>query len=483
MGGGTAGWLSALYFLNLNYAENLNTKVILVASTEIPIIGVGEGTTLIFKNFLELCGLDKNDFLRKTKGSFKYGIEFKNWCFDDKSYYHTFNPLDEETMMFYQYCINNDLTTDYDFLQQKLHARYYEICKDNKIDVAIWPAISYHFSASLLVDYFEEECKKYPDFVHYDSRISKINYHENGYIKSLSIGNEQEIEGDFFINCLGFNARNLLDEEYYDVVEFNDSVPNNKAITMQVKRSPEEEIRSCTIAKAEDYGWSWDIPLYGRSGYGYVYSSHFVNDEDKMFRDLIESHNINEEDIIMTNKINYETFYNKKHLHKNCLSNGLAAGFVEPLEATSIHLTLSSLHAFNQLIFNRESYNETLVNVFNQKRNTAWENTIKNVVFHYLNEINRNDYWKHWNDLIQKPPFDNFYELYFPTNGKDVFSRDNYLAISLGLRKKNYWYTFYDENVILPERIRYFFAHKETFDFSQMPTHKQVLDELNRVTL
>lgn len=479
MGGGTAGWLSAMHFLNASYAEELNLNVVLVASSEIPIIGVGEGTTMVFKNFLEMCVLDKNEFLRKTKGSFKYGIEFNNWNFDGKSYYHTFNPLVDETVMFYQYCLNNDITDDYDFLQSKLHGRYYEICKNNKLDLEMWPAVAYHFSAPLLVKYFEEQCKKYSNFTYVDATIHKINYYENGYIDNLELDEGKILKGDFYINCLGLRGRKLLHEEYYDCVEFSHLIPNNRAVTVQVSREPEEEIKSCTVAKAEDYGWTWDIPLYERTGYGYVYSSHFCDDEDKIYNDLIKSHNINEKNIIARNKIDYETYYNKKHLHKNCLSVGLAAGFVEPLEATSIHLTLTSLHAFNQFLYNRNSYSDKLVEVFNQKRSHGWVNTIKNIAFHYLNEIERNDYWKHFNDLVNIAPFNNFYEMYYPTNGKDVFNHQNYFAISLGLRKKNYYYTFYEENVELPSRIRYFFAHREIYDYSNMPNHKQVLDDLH----
>lgn len=480
MGGGTAGWLSALNFLTTSQKENTNSSVVLVSSSSIPTIGVGEGTTPIFMDFLDMCSIDKNIFLKESKGSFKYGIKFKNWNFDNRSYFHLFNSLNHEVVKFYQYCVNHSITDNYEYLQKRLHGKYYQACIENKVDLTFCPKVALHFSAPLIIEFLEKKCKEYSNFSLIDSKINKVNYKEDGSIKSLILEEEKVLEGDFYVNCLGLTSKNILKDEYHDHVDISNIIANNKSCTLQVKNSKNSDIEPYTTSIAEDYGWSWKIPQYEKTGYGYVHSTHFVDDEDRIFEDLMKSNNIDENDIISSNRVNFNTFYNKRHIHKNCLTVGLAAGFIEPLEATSIHLTISSLLHFNQLIYRKENLEETSIKTFNERMTCSWINAIKNVVFHYFNESNKNEYWKYYNSLSSNPLFDTYQEFLIPESDKVFFSQENYFAISLGLRKKNFHiYNFYEGNVEIPEKLKYFFTENEFWNLEHMPSARQILDQLH----
>ena len=486
MGGGTAGWVAALYFLNKNKDLDLNLKIKLISSNEIESIGVGEGTLPSFPNFIEkICKIDKKEFLRETKGSFKYGVKFDNWNFDNEYCYNlvvgetSYDINDENKKLsfdFIQYMINNDISISQKLLLKTIIGESYDIIENNKIALSIVPGYAYHFSASLLIPFLKKKCTEFKEFEHIERTIENISYDETGFINSLKIDNNQEISGDFFVNCLGFKSNTLLNEEYFDIENWDNYILNNSAFAIQVKNSPTETIEPYTTAKAQEYGWCWKIPQYEKTGYGYVYSSDFINDEDKLYNDLLKTYNIKEKDVFKTKIVKSKPYFNKKQLHKNCLSLGLASGFVEPLEATSIHMTLMGLNTFFEMIENEIELNQKYINIFNEKLEKIWNNVFKFIIHHYFTNNPINDYWKHYRN-IQKNNIFNFYEKY--TDNSGPFNSYTYFLVSLGKRMKDYYYGFAYEKY-LKDNFENFLRINKIINIDGLCSHNEVLSEINQ---
>jgi tryptophan halogenase len=486
MGGGTAGWVSALYFLNKNKDLNLNLKIKLISSNEIETIGVGEGTLPSFTNFIEkICKIDKKEFLKETKGSFKYGVKFDNWNFDNQYCYNlvvrrtNYDVSDENKKLsfdFIQYMINNDISISQKLLLKTIIGESYDIIENNKIALSIVPGYAYHFSASLLIPFLKKKCTEFKEFEHIEGIIENVSYKETGFIENIKIDKNQEISGDFFVNCLGFKSTDILNEEYFDIKNWDNYILNNSAFAIQVKNSPTEVIEPYTTAKAQEYGWCWKIPQYEKTGYGYVYSSDFINDEDKLYNDLLKTYNIKEKDVFKTKIVKSKPFLNKKQLHKNCLSLGLSSGFVEPLEATSIHMTLEGLNTFFKMIENEIELNQKYINIFNEKLEKIWNNVFKFIIHHYFTNNPINDYWKHYKN-IQKNNIFNFYEKY--TDNSVPFNSYTYFLVSLGKRMKDYYYGFEYEKY-LKDNLENFLRINKSINLNGLYSHNEVLNEINQ---
>jgi tryptophan halogenase len=484
MGGGTAGWVSALYFLNKSEDLNLNLKIKLISSNDIEPIGVGEGTTPIFTGFIEnLCKIDKKEFLKETKGSFKYGIKFDNWNFDDEYYYHLFSPSTSYEISnkdldydFIQYAINEELNIPQKILQKKLTGSSFDLLKNNKISLNINSAYAYHFSANLIIPFLKKKCLEFEEFESMEETIKTINYNEEGFIQNIKTKEDQKISGDFFVNCLGFKSTDILNIEYFNIKNWDKYILNNSAFAIQVKNSPIEIIEPYTTATAQEYGWSWKIPQYEKTGYGYVYSSDFIGDENKLYDDLLKTYKIKEKDIFKTKVVKSKPYYNLKQLHKNCLSLGLASGFVEPLEATSIHMTLIGLNTFFEMIANEIELDKKHIDIFNSKLEQNWENVFKFIIFHYFTNNPINDYWEHYQKIQENNIFD-FYEKYY--NNDNVFSKYNYYRVSLGMKMKDFYYNFSQEKY-LKENIHDYLKLETNIKCNSLYSHNEVLNEINQ---
>lgn len=485
MGGGTAGWISSLYFLNKGKELDLNIKVKLISSNEIDPIGVGEGSTPILNTFIQkICNVSKSEFLRNTKGALKYGIKFENWNFDGEYYYHLFNKnrtlIDLDTNktidnIAIQYAINEDLNISQSLLQNKFLGLSYDLIENNKISPNINNEYSYHFSANLIIQFLKKKCLEFKNFNYVENTIRTILYNENGFINSLKVDNEI-INGDFFINCLGFKSTDLLSKEYFSIKSWDNYILNDSAFAIQVKNSQSEIIEPYTTSTAQEYGWTWKIPQYEKTGYGYVYCSDFINDEDKLYDDIIKTYKINESNIFKTKIIKSKPYYNLKQIHKNCLSLGLASGFVEPLEATSIHMSLASLNIFFSLIENNFDINEKYSSIFNDNLEYMWKNVFKFIIFHYFTNNPINDYWKHYKNIQENNIFE-FYEKYADVE-RNIFSSQAYLSVSFGLKLKDYYYNFYMKKYI-DHIIDDYFNISNKINHSVFYSHNELLNDIN----
>jgi len=482
MGGGTSGWTTALHLLHHSLINDFNIHVQVVASDKVGPIGVGEGTTPYYNQSLKNhCKISQKDFLKGTKGSLKYGIKFDNWNFDQKYYYHMFSGSKKIDESYYlaQFALDNNLDLSNMDLQRFLHGDLgMYIMEENKIPYEDFETYSYshHFSSDLLIEFLKKECESFENFSYREGKIEEIVYDERGYIKTLCLGNNLRLDGDFFVNCLGFNSTNLIAKEYFDIVLWDKYILNNSAFAMQVKNEENEELNFYTSATAQEYGWCWKIPQYEKTGYGYVFSDQFITDESKLFDDILKTYNIKESNVIGTRLVKSKPYLNKKQIHKNCLSMGLSSGFVEPLEATSIHLIIMGLQHFCEIGQNdlQSQFH------YNKIMEEEWNNVFEFIVYHYQTKNPINEYWQHYVDIKRnkKLPFRGLYTC----SQSGMFQRSNYSLISLGMEHKNK--NIKNPNLNITEEKIYTTSLEQNKTFhSELPiktilTHKQLLDKI-----
>lgn len=350
VGGGTAGWLSALY-IQRRYP---NYSVSVIESSKIGILGAGEGGTPNLKGLLvEFLGIDENEFLAAVNGTKKFGINFTGWCSNtEHSFIHGFGPDGVE----------ND-------------------------------GYSYHFNARLFADFLKSKAQE-REIRHIDTEVEEF-YLENGEIKGLKFSNGEYFHSDFVIDCTGFH-RKIIGEIYKSEWQsYSDHLLVNSAIPFFILNS-KNDINQKTIAKAEDWGWVWNIPLQDRWGCGYIYNDEMVDDE--IIISEIQK-KWGQYDIQINKKIKFNAGAYKEVWIGNAIAIGLSSGFLEPLEATSIMTVIIQLQNLPEDLFefsNRERYNDIVSKV-----------NLQNMLFiqhHY--HCNREDtkFWKKYkvNPLHQK---------------------------------------------------------------------------------
>ncbi|MET3667916.1 tryptophan halogenase family protein [Caulobacter sp. 1776] len=339
VGGGTAGWMTAAAlgrFLKDGY-----TKVTLVESEAIGTVGVGESTIPQINIFNRMLGLDENEFVRKTKATFKLGIDFVDWLRIGHSYHHPFGPygVDMEGVSFHAYWLKaraQGLTDDLGaYSLQTLGSRQSKFMRPNGQANSPLGQIAYAFQfdaglyARFLRDYAEAR-----GVARREGKIASVQQDgESGFVTSVTLESGAVIEGDLFIDCSGF--RGLLIEQTLKT-GYEDWSPwllNDRAVAMPCTLAG--SMAPVTRATARPYGWQWRIPLQHRLGNGYAYCSRFVSD-DEATADLLA--NLDGEPLAEPNLLRFTAGRRKKSWDRNVVSIGLSAGFMEPLESQSIHL-------------------------------------------------------------------------------------------------------------------------------------------------
>ncbi len=383
VGGGTAGWMAAAAFSK--FLQNQFCEVLLIESDDIGTIGVGEATIPQIQVFNKSLNIDENEFVRKTNGSFKLGIEFVNWGKIGESYIHAFGGVgnDMDSIPFYHYWLKLN--------KQGGSADIGEYCfntlasRKNKfmrsIDAGNSPlsniAYAYHFDAGLYAKYLREYSEK-RGVKRIEGKISNVNLDDDtGYIKSLSLENGQEIEGDFFIDCSGLHALLIgkaLGVEYED---WSHWLPCDTA--WAVPSTKLDPLPSYTRATAHMAGWQWRIPLQHRTGNGHVFSRRFT-DVDTAKKTLLD--NIQGEILAEPRLIKFLTGRRKQFWRKNCVAVGLSSGFMEPLESTSIHLVQTAI-ARIMSVFPRKHINQVEIDIYNEQVGFEYERIRDFLILHY----------------------------------------------------------------------------------------------------
>lgn len=409
VGGGTAGWLAASIFAVSDVQRNKNglpqkLDISVIESENIPIIGAGEGSTGIFSSWLskklKLLDIDEMDFLRKTEATLKLGIHFKDWKNIGHDYLSPIQPT-QTTMM----NVDLDLMAAYVYGEYHnssaagyLMANEYSCYRTGK---GLIPLNAYHFDAHKVGQYFKEACMK-KGVKHIKGEINQLNIDkETGFLKSVNIKESTDkIEGDIWIDASGF-ARILINNMDGGWVSYKNELPANAAIPYIHNFEKDENVLAETLAWAQPNGWMWQIPTQERYGCGYVYSDNFTT-FDKAVDELQKTTGRKIEPL---RNLKFESGRVKNFWSKNVVAIGLASGFLEPLQATSIHSTIIQLDTFAYHYFssdiNHIDFNSS-PKFYNEAMGRMWDDFRDLLQIHYITQRTDSEFWKFCKNELQK---------------------------------------------------------------------------------
>lgn len=395
VGGGTAGWMAAASLAK--YAQGKDLSVCLIESSQIATVGVGEATVPNIVTFNRNLGIDEQELIKATQATFKLGIQFEDWYQTGTRFFHPFADygLNIDQLEFHQYI--NRLTAhgkphnieDYCFASVLAKKGNFAQPHPNPPSPLADYSYAYHFDASLYAKYLQQFSAKL-GVQHIDAKISHANVHQaNGFIRSVSLQDGREISGDLFIDCSGFQGLLIEQTLHTGYEDWSQWLFCDSAVTAQTQRN--KVINPYTRSIAREAGWQWHIPLQHRTGNGYIYSSRFQSDDDaqQLFLAHLEGQLVNE-----PRKLNFTPGIRKKIWHKNCFALGLASGFLEPLESTSISLIQTAIAKLLSF-FPDSDFNPADIVEVNRLHNREMENIRDFLILHYkLSQRRDSEFWR-----------------------------------------------------------------------------------------
>lgn len=424
VGGGTAGTLSALFCQRYFPKE----KIYLIDSSDIGIIGVGESTTPPLVELLEFLGITLADMITHCGATIKNATRFTNWNGDNTFYHHGFNT-DPELDIFYGshksfYSSNNITWPAHKPLlalanmqeRKNLDSVHFSgvLSIENKVPWSFdsnnqmknHASVGLHFDARKAAEYFKDLAIK-RGVINIDAKVLESRLAEDGNVVSLKLDSNQEIECDFIFDCSGF-FRMFVEKTYNSkFVSFNKFLPVNEAIPFFVSR--EGETPTFTEAIALSSGWMWKTPVNGRFGCGYVYDNDYIN-KDQAFQEVSKLLGFEPE---INRTLKFESGYFETPWNKNVLAVGLSSGFLEPLEATSIWITIISLHLLVEHISGLVNRDEKSIKEYNKEFTRSVNSILGLVQFHYFTKRKDSKFWQEFREKnTTSPVLENVLELY-----------------------------------------------------------------------
>ena len=396
-GGGSAGWIAAATF-----ARFLGdcASITLVESDEIGTVGVGEATIPQIHNLIIGLGLDQADFVRQTNATFKLGIEFGDWMGEGSSYIHSFGYTGRGVGLI-------------PFRQLWLRARALGLAGEfgdynfniaaarlgrmsNKAATNTVPELSYayHFDASLfarmLRGYAEERgVRRVEGLIEGVERAG-----ESGDITALALSGERRVAGSLFIDCTGFRSLMLGKTLGVPYLDWSQWLPCDSALTVACESS--DAFRPYTQALSRKAGWQWRIPLQHRTGNGHVYCSRFVSDDEAA---SILLANLDGAPLADPRPIKFTSGRREIFWSHNCVALGLAAGFMEPLESTSIHLVQSALARLLNVLPGNLSHTASARETFNRLSTIEWARVRDFITLHYFANRREGPFWDYCRNM------------------------------------------------------------------------------------
>ena len=395
VGGGTAGWMAAAALSKL--LDQQTVEICLVESDEIGTVGVGEATIPPLTAFNKMLGINEDEFLAATMGTFKLGIEFVNWGAPGERYFHPFGPhgQDFQGVHFHQLYLREAQQRALPEIQNwSMSAVAAELGRfarpgpDARLPLSQL-AYAFHFDAGLYALFLRRFAEKAGVTRVEGKIVASAQDAQNGHVRSVTLAGGSEINGDLFIDCSGF--RGLLIEEKLGTgyEDWSKWLPCDRAVAAPcaLPGDPDPFTRSTALSA----GWQWRIPLQHRMGNGMVYSSAHL-DSAEAERQLVASL----EGKILADPRHIQFTAGRRRLawNANVVSLGLSSGFVEPLESTSIHLIQSGIAKLLALFPDRR-FNPAERDEYNRQMQTVFEDVRDFVILHY--KATRRDDFEVWN--------------------------------------------------------------------------------------
>jgi tryptophan 7-halogenase len=383
VGGGTSGWMAATLLSSVLRGSNIQITV--VESGDIASIGVGESTVPSIMDFVQTCQIDLKEFIQATSATFKLGIRFDDWSTPGQGYFHPFGRVGKDIngFDFYQAWLKS--LADGQTSRWLDHSPSAIMAENERFMLRPnqsqnWVLSNYahalHLDAVQVARYLRALCLK-RGVTRVEATVKNVIVDDKTFIKSLELDSGLSVASDFFIDCTGF--RGLLIEGALQVgyEDWSHYLPCDRAVVVQTANASKP--LPYTIATAREAGWSWKIPLQHRTGNGYVFSSQFCSN-DKAVDTLLSC--VSGKILSEATIIPFVTGKRNKIWHNNCLALGLAAGFLEPLESTAIHLVYKTLVHFIKH-FPDGQFDKVNEQAFNQKVDVDYQEIRDFIILHY----------------------------------------------------------------------------------------------------
>ena len=445
VGGGTAGWMTAAALSRLVPS---GVSVTLVESEEIGTVGVGEATIPSLLDFNRMLGLDEDEFVRSTQATFKLGIEFRDWARIGDAYLHPFgvHGKDVQGISFHQLWLrqaspaaaSEDPGPIGDYCLSAVAARMGRFSRPSANPAAVLSSLAYafHFDAALYARFLRSFAEA-GGVARVEGRIVSVDQNaESGFIDAVRLGDGRHVQGSLFVDCSGFRSLLLGETLKVPFRSWQHWLPCDRAWAI-----PSRSVRPITPytrATAGPAGWRWRIPLQHRVGNGHVYSSQHSDDQAAL-RDLLAG--LDGEPLAEPRQLRFVAGRRDRLWDRNCVAVGLAGGFLEPLESTSIHLIQSGIARLMALFPNQAfaraevaEYNRLLLREYDQIRDF--------VILHY-HATARDDspFWDHCRTMEIPTSLQDKLELWagnariFRERG-ELFTPDSWIAVLLGQGKR-----------------------------------------------
>lgn len=400
LGGGTAGWMAASLFAHKWLEKNESNSVVnitLVESPEVSIVGVGEGSTPTLKRFFHMLNVAESDWMTRCNATYKVNIRFDGWSPTSgiNSYSHPFTSQ-VDTFTSRAFIVNSRTrrlgldthTQPDDFILNGILAKQGKgpITPDN---FPFQMEYGYHFDSHLLGEFLTELATS-KGVKHIREHVVGVGRQPNGDIASITTKNGGAIKGDFFVDCTGFAAllmQKSLGVKYHS---YKDNLFNDSALVMPTPIT--DTIPVETVSTALSAGWCWQIPLRNRFGNGYVYSSDFIDDESAETEFRAHLNCLDSEQDVRHLKMNIGRLASQ--WSHNCIGLGLSQGFIEPLEATALHLVQICIEMFIDH-FEQGNFTNEKRDDYNTKVALRFDRVRDYIVAHYkLNTRDDSEYWR-----------------------------------------------------------------------------------------
>lgn len=491
VGGGSAGWMTAAALSSLLAPKD--ASITLIESDDIGIIGVGEATIPDIINFNRLLGIDEADFIRETNATFKLGIEFIDWGRKGDRYIHPFSGhgVDMNGFDFHQYWLhsrasgNTHPIDDYSLCAVAARHGKFVHPDPNPRSINSHIRYAYHFDASLYAKYLRAYAEK-RGVRRIEGKIQTVvQAPETGHIAELKLENGLAVTGEFFFDCSGF--RSLLLGQTLDIpfTDWSHWLPCNSAQAVPSQHAG--PLLPYTRATAKSSGWQWRIPTQTRTGNGHIYCRDFISDDEATSVLLA---GVDGELLASPRTIRFTAGHRQTFWSKNCIAIGLAAGFLEPLESTSIYLIQEGISRFISLF-----PDASLPNVFREEYNrhmrVEFEQVRDFIILHYsATERTDSPFWDYCRTMSIPDSLRHKIAL-FREGGRafrhddELFSRPSWVAVFLG------------QNIV-PRAVDPIVAHLPPAEVTQsvesmrvamikaaqtMPTHEQYLTKYRKAGL
>jgi tryptophan halogenase len=430
-GGGTAGWMAAATVSKL---LGKVVEVTLVESDEIGTVGVGEATIPPLITFHRLLDINEQAFMAATQATFKLGISFENWRNVDEDYIHSFGVTgrDHWSAGFQHFWLKDrERGSDIPFGDYCLELK---AAQANRFAHLPKQGLNYafHLDASLYAKFL----RKFSEGLgarRIEGKIATVNTRPgDGFIESLTLESGEQVDGDLFIDCTGF--RGLLIEQtlHTGYEDWSHWLPCDCAVAVQTAATGEAIPYTRSIA--HESGWQWRIPLQHRVGNGLVYCSRYISDDDA--RDLLLN-NVEGETLTKPLLIRFRPGQRLRHWNRNCVALGLASGFIEPLESTSIHLIQRGIIRLMQM-FPRAGIRQSDIDEFNLQTRREIEHIRDFIILHYK-VTNRQDspFWRHCRSMPVPESLAHRIDLFRETarvfkEPNELFAENSWIQVMLG---------------------------------------------------